>query len=183
MKSFFGEAIKSIKTTGSVRPSSRHLVKDCLKGLNLHKAISIVELGPGNGCFTEEIVKGISTTTRLFSLEINPVFFNYCTRKFALNKNVFILDTSALNLNLVLRKNSIDKVDYIISSLPLTIFKEKERVSLLQQIKENLTQEGVFVQYQYSLGNYKELKEIFSKVDLAFTVRNFPPAFVYKCYL
>ena len=183
MKSFFSEAIKSIKTTGSIKPSSKYLVKNCLNGLAINNADVILEFGPGNGCFTEEIVNGISSSASLYSFEINSVFYNYCKSKYALHNNVHILNKSALDLDLVLRERSIEKVDYIISSLPLAILKEEEKKSLLGKIKTNLKEGGAFVQYQYSLGSYKELKRLFRRVDVELTLRNVPPAFVYKCYV
>jgi phospholipid N-methyltransferase len=183
MKSFFSEALKSIKTTGSIKPSSKYLVKDCLKGLQLEKAQTIIEFGPGNGCITEEIVNNIPRSTHLYSFEINPVFFNYCNGKFTSFENVQILNKSALELDIVLKEMSIEKVDYIISSLPFTLLKESEKISLLNMIQLNLKKNGVFVQYQYSLGSYKELKNFFSRVEVDLTLRNMPPAFIYKCYI
>ena len=183
MKSFFSEAIKSIKTTGSIKPSSKHLVKNCLSGLAINNADVIIEFGPGNGCFTEEIVNGISSSTRLYAFEINSVFYNYGKSKYASYNNIFILNQSALDLDLILREQSIEKVDFIISSLPLAILKEEEKKSLLGKIKRNLKEGGVFVQYQYSLGSLKELKSFFRRVDIELIIRNLPPAFIYKCYV
>lgn len=181
MKSFFSEAIKSIKTTGSIKPSSKYLVNKCLKGLNFSDADTIIEFGPGNGCFTEEILNSISKNTNLYSFEINSVFYNYCKSKFANNSNVKIVNESALDLGIFLNKKSIKKANFIISSLPFAIFNESQKKDLLNTIKSNLNKDGVFVQYQYSLGNYKELKNTFSKVDVSLVVRNLPPAFIYKC--
>ena len=97
--------------------------------------------------------------------------------------NIFILNQSALDLDLILREQSIEKVDFIVSSLPLAILKEEEKKSLLGKIKRNLKEGGVFVQYQYSLGSLKELKSFFRRVDIELTIRNLPPAFIYKCYV
>ena len=183
MKSFFTEALKSIKTTGSIKPSSKYLVRDCLKGLQLDTAESIIEFGPGNGCITEEIVNSIPRSTNLYSFEINPVFYNYCSGKFASFDNVQIVNKSALELDFVLKEMSIEKVDYIISSLPFTLLKEFEKTSLLNMIQGSLKKTGIFVQYQYSLGGYKELSNFFSRVEVDLTLRNMPPAFIYKCYI
>ena len=108
MKSFFSEAIKSIKTTGSIKPSSKYLVRNCLKGLDFTDGDNIIEFGPGNGCITEEIMNCISPNTNLFSFEINSVFYKYCKSKFASNKNIHILNESALDLD----------VSFDFSSLP-----------------------------------------------------------------
>jgi len=52
---------------------------------------------------------------------------------------------------------------------------------ILESVRSNLREGGHYLQYQYSLRNYAELKPIFRKVKLDFTFRNMPPAFVYEC--
>jgi len=68
-----------------------------------------------------------------------------------------------------------------VSSLPLTLLKEEDVIDLLDKIPNYLKKEGYFVQYQYSLGKYRLLKQKFARVNVDFTLRNVPPSFVYKC--
>lgn len=183
MKSFFREAIKSFKTTGSVKPSSKYLVRDCLKGLDFENTVNIIEFGSGNGCITEKIAENMLNKTNLYSFEVNPIFYSFCHKKFLPIDNVHILNSSAFDFLSVLNKKSIDKIDFIISSLPLAILDDFEIKKLLEEIKKSLKNGGVFIQYQYSLDSYKLLKKIFSKVEIDLTIRNLPPAFIYKCYV
>ena len=182
MESFFKEAIASIQSSGTIRPSSRYLIRACLKDLVFSDAKTIIEFGTGDGCITAEIVTKMSPKTNLYSFEINPKFFAHCQNKFSLQKNTYILNVSALDFDSVLKKDSINEVDYIISSLPLTLLKESEIDVLLNKVLRYLKKGGIFVQYQYSLGKYRRLKKIFDKVDVDLTIRNLPPAFIYKCY-
>ena len=56
---FFKEAIKDLKTSGTVTPSSRFLVDRMLKRIDFSKVNVLVELGPGNGAITALILKKI----------------------------------------------------------------------------------------------------------------------------
>jgi phospholipid N-methyltransferase len=45
----------------------------------------------------------------------------------------------------------------------------------------SLRPDGTFLQYQYSLKHRRALEQRYPQVRLGFTLRNFPPAFVYSC--
>jgi phospholipid N-methyltransferase len=178
---FFKESVASIATTGTIKPSSKYLIKNCLKNLVLPEADHIIEFGPGNGCITQQLAANIADSTHLYSFEVNPNFYAHCSEKFSAHDNVFILNESAFNFDTVLEKASIQQVDYIISSLPLALFDDSDIDVLLDKVHHYLKKGGIFIQYQYSLSMYKQLKRTFNVVKLDLTVRNLPPAFVYKC--
>lgn len=182
MKSFYKEAIKSIKTSGTVVQSSKYLIRSCLKDLKLETSTTILEFGAGDGCITEQILKRKDSKAMLYSFEIHPQFHDYCTQKFLGQQNVEIINQSALEFDVFLKTKTINKVDYIISSLPLALFPESEVKLFLNKVGEHLKEGGIFVQYQYSLDKYKLLKEHFKSVKVNFILRNVPPAFVYRCY-
>jgi phospholipid N-methyltransferase len=73
------------------------------------------------------------------------------------------------------------KADYIFSSIPLALIPKGVKRSILQNAVSNLKPNGKYIQFQYSLADYKLLKKHFSRVRLKFTMLNFPPAFVYSC--
>ncbi len=182
MESFFKEALKTINTSGTIAPSSKYLIRSCIKDIDFSEASVILEFGAGNGCITEELSLKIKKSTQLFAFEIHPKFYAYCHNKFKEQDNIHILNESALDFAKILTDSSIGKVDYIISSLPLTLFEHKEIKPFLSMIYKYLKSGGNLVQYQYSLGKYGLLKQYFDVVKLEITVRNIPPAFVYKCH-
>ncbi|MGK0436395.1 MAG: phospholipid N-methyltransferase [Flavobacteriales bacterium] len=65
--------------------------------------------------------------------------------------------------------------------MPLTVFPKELKESILKSAVENLSKNGQYIQFQYSLNAHKLLKEKFNSVKLAFSLINMPPAFVYKC--
>ena len=80
-------------------------------------------------------------------------------------------------------ENLLEKADHIISSLPLSMFSLELKESILQNATGFLSDVGQFLQFQYAPFDYKRLKSHFGSVKMSFSMRNFPPAFVYRCML
>ncbi|CAM1344163.1 class I SAM-dependent methyltransferase [Tenacibaculum amylolyticum] len=181
MRSFFTEAVKTIKTSGTIRPSSKYLIQNCLDDLNFKNANLILEFGTGNGCITEQILNKMNENSILISFETNKVFYEYCKEKFKNTPQLIILNESAFHFPNKIANFSLLEPDLIISSLPLQLFEKTEVLSFIVNIHNSLRKNGTFVQYQYSLGVYKKLQYYFKKVTLRLTLLNLPPAFVFKC--
>lgn len=181
MKSFTLEAIKSIKNSGTVASSSKYLVNQFLEGVDFKKPITIVEFGTGDGCITEEILFRMNKDSKLIAFEINDAFYDFCKAKFAKYPNFELRKDSALDLDKVLAQNNLNQVDYILSSLPLSIMDDELVDGIMDKVKNHLKPNGSFVQYMYTLGKYRYFKGIFSNIKLNFTLRNIPPAIVYTC--
>jgi phospholipid N-methyltransferase len=177
---FFKEAIKTLKTSGTVMPSSSFLAKKMLQNIYFASADIIVELGPGNGAITKFILRKLHPTATLICFEINDNFHKTLTK--IKHSQLIVLKVSAENLKEELHKLGVSEVNYIISSLPLTIIPEKITDVILTQSYQVLKPNGTFTQYQYSLSNLKKLKLFFrNSISLKFEFLNFPPAFIYLC--
>lgn len=177
---FFKEAIKNYKTSGTVAPSSKYLASKMLKEINFSTSEVIVELGPGNGAITHAILDKIQTNSILICFEINDAF--YKELKKIKHPQLIVLKESAENMIIEIEKLGYNKVNYVISSLPLTIIPKEISHSILLKSYEILKSEGLYIQFQYSLTYYKKLKEVFgNSIKLSFEPLNFPPAFIYNC--
>lgn len=177
---FFKEAIKSYKTSGTIVPSSKYLAKKMLKNINFSKAKIIIELGPGNGAITNCILDKIQPNSILICFEINDTF--YAELKKINHPQLIVLKASAENIIIEIEKLGYTRADYIISSLPLTIIPKEISHNILLESYQSLKNNGLFIQYQYSLTYYKKLKEVFgNNIKLNFESLNFPPAFIYNC--
>lgn len=168
--------LKNWKEVGSVIPSSRFLINKMVEPIDFKKAKIIVELGPGLGCFTNKILEMMSEDARLIIFEISSDFCNELKK--SKDTRLTIFNVSALDMAYYLKNI---RADYVISGIPLSTLSEDSRSLLLRAIKNILNESGVYIQFQYSMGAYKKLKSIFSKVVLNFTFFNAPPAFVYQC--
>lgn len=163
---------------GSMIPSSRFLSALMMKQIPWDEAGVIVELGAGTGVFTQEILSKMKSGTHFFVVERDPLFQKLLRKRFP----TLIIRNEAVELSNYLADLKLAKCDAIISGLPFAIFTEEKRKELLNHIEHSLGDDGVFVTFQYSLQLKEELEKRFAKVEISFTLLNFPPAFVYTCY-
>jgi len=177
---FFREAIKNIRTSGTVVPSSKFLVKKMLAGIDFKTARVLVEFGPGSGIITKEILNRMHPDARLFCFEINAVFYNHLSNYN--HPQLIMVKTSAADIRKVIQKHGFEQVDYVVSSLPLAIMPSDVSLEILENTHDVLRSNGGFIQYQYSLQNKKDVKKVFGQhVSIQFVTLNVPPAFVYFC--
>ena len=119
MKSnFFSEFVKERKTVGAIVPSSKFLASKMLKRIDFNKNQNIVELGPGTGIFTNEILKKMSLGSNLISIELNKSFHNQLSHKFKSDYRFTSVLGSAEDISNAIQKKNINTADIIITYLP-----------------------------------------------------------------
>ncbi|MEM6272020.1 MAG: rRNA adenine N-6-methyltransferase family protein [Bacteroidota bacterium] len=179
-RSFFQQFLKERKTVGSITPSSRYLSRRMISKIDFSQAQCIVELGPGTGVITREIIKRLGPDTQLLVFEMNEVFIE---RYLQYNDpRIHIIHDSAEHLRRYLEKLGLAEADYIVSSLPLTNFPEDLKHVILDESLSCLRAGGIFIQYQYLTTALKMMREKFPRVRLEYAPFNIPPAFIYACY-
>ncbi len=181
MKNYSKVALKTMKKTGTITPSSKYLANTMLKNIDFSKDLILVELGIGNGIFTKEILARMNANSILVGIEINDDFYEHCKTLFKNDDRFKLIKASAFDLEQIMQELQIEKTDFVISGLPLGLFPKDKIFGLFEHIKNILTENGKYVQFQYSLIDYRKLKKNFKTVSLDFTIRNFPPAIVYTC--
>jgi phosphatidylethanolamine/phosphatidyl-N-methylethanolamine N-methyltransferase len=179
-RDFIKEFMKNRKMIGSLRPSSRFLTFKILQNINFNSAKTIVELGPGTGVFTREILDKMNKDCKLLVFELNSEFYQKLKVNIQDHRLILIHD-DAEKLEYYLEKYGLEKADIIVSSLPLTNFSPELRESIIQKSKSALKDDGKFIQFQYSLQSKSYFLEQFSEVKVDFTLWNLPPAFVFSC--
>lgn len=92
---FLAEFIKHPKHIGAIAPSSKLLAKRMVDAIDFEDAGYIVELGPGTGVFTREIMKRKKKHTKFILIEINEVFARDLQQQFRDDPNVFVIHGSA----------------------------------------------------------------------------------------
>lgn len=163
---------------GAVSPSTRFLGEKMIENIDFDKTKLLVELGPGTGVFTDIIIDRMQPDAKLLVFELNDAFYNALNKRIN-DPRVQVIHDSAEHINNYLEDGQ--KMDAIISSLPLMVFPEQLRRSVVSASHEALRPKGKYVQFQYSLQSKKLLESVFEKVSVKFTIKNFPPAFVYTC--
>jgi len=176
---FFLQYLKNPRDVGSITPSSKYLIKKMISQIDFPNARYILELGSGNGCITKELLKNMDLESKLITFETNEKFCETISK--IEDERLYIINDSAENILHYLEKLKIKKADYIISGLPLAILPKDTRKIILNSISKSLKENGLYIQFQYSLRSYKQIKQLFSQVNVNFTPLNIPPAFIYIC--
>ena len=180
------ELIKHPHQTSILFPESKALTRTVIQMAEISKATAVVELGPGRGGFTEQILKSLPPGSKFFALDVNRVFVKH-TRKRC--PGATIVHGNALDLKDHLIEQGITSCDSIVSGLPFSVFETELREKVLKAIEAALSPGGRFVTYTYahrlkSRGHSKMMQifsSVFDKLDRSPLVwKNIPPAYVYR---
>jgi len=169
--------------TGAVAPSSKRLSQAMAENANLARVDTIVELGPGTGAITREILASKADTTRYIGVEKNAHFVTLLKNSFP---DATFVCGDAAHLDQFLPHK---KCDRILSGLPWASFPRSVQSELLEVIANSLSETGLFLTFAYHPFNHfprgrsfgRQLKHHFANVQRTEMIRNFPPASIYIC--
>ena len=178
---FLLEYIKNPRNVGAVAPSSKYLAQEMINNVDFQNSNCIVEYGPGTGVFTEKILARAKESTKIILIELNKEFYKELVTLYGHKENVIILNDSAENINEILKENSIEKVDYVISGLPFASLPEKISDKILWETSKLISSHGQFITFQYTRFTEKYMRSFWKRVEYKKIIRNFPPAYVLRC--
>jgi phosphatidylethanolamine/phosphatidyl-N-methylethanolamine N-methyltransferase len=173
---FLQEWFANPQRTGSLAPSSPRLAAAMAHWLPTNPESYVLELGPGTGAVTEMLLKRGLREDRLVAIERNPKMARLLREKFP---RAQIISGDAWHLDHLLRsrREPIESVGAVISSLPLLNFPLVEAEALTQKIRAVLEPDGNWVQYSYHLGkNQIRGAASFQLRASKIVWLNFPPA-------
>lgn len=161
-------------------PSSHTLVKKVASKVDFSKPRILVELGPGEGCHTREIVARMHPDSRLLLFEIDPVFAEFLRKQFADDSRVEVIETDAARLKEELAARGLEYCDYVVSGLPFSMFDVPTKRRILHAVYESLAPlpHAAFVIYQCT-HELRRHASMFARVEFEFCLRNMPPIFVF----
>ena len=177
---FIKESLKNIKKVGTVLPSSKFIVEKMVAPINFEKKLIILELGSGSGVITKKLLEKMSCDSQLICFETNKKF--YQELKKINNKKMVLINKSAEKMKQHLDKFEIEKVDYIVSSVPLVSLSKETTNKILSVSVEILGKSGKLIQLQYTKLLDKKLKSYYNQIDIQFTPKYYLPAFIYTCH-
>ena len=184
---FLREYISQPDSIGAVTPSGKALASRMLDGISLEKSSVIVELGPGTGAFTAEVLKRISPDSRFLAIEKNPTFVRDLVEHF---NEVEIIEGNASELVSILHEKGIEQVDTVVSGLPWASFPDQLQEEILSEVSRSLSSGGRFVTFAYGgIHLFPKARAFRQRLDKLFqdvvrtrvAWRNLPPAFAYHC--
>jgi len=176
---FLAAWVQKPRQTASVVPSSRYLAKLMVAQIDPQGG-RVLELGGGTGVFTRAILETGLSADKLEVVEINPAFARGLRRHFP---HVSILETPA---QIVSTATAGQPGDYqtVVSGLPLLAMDRYMHFDILSESFRMLRPGGSFVQFTYSMRppvNRDVMEALgLDVVRAGQTVRNFPPATVFR---
>lgn len=171
---------KNPRMLGSVIPSSRFLVHQLLRDVDWDRARVIVELGPGVGTISRQVLRHMRPDATLVAFEINDDFVRHLNENFA-DPRLRVQHRSGAEVNDALRELGLGKADYVIAGIPFSILSDEDRMAVLRNCHEALAEGGVMLVYQFSNKVRADLEKLFGRVRRMFEPRNVLPAHVFKC--
>lgn len=171
------ELLKSFRTSGAVAFSSPFLVKKIVKNIDFSHATRIIELGPGNGRITDDLLHLMRKDAMLYAFEINAAFCKDLENLKDERLNVF--NESATHIKEHIAADPLHGITYIVSSIPFGILPEPECRAIMKAIDDVSDAATVFIQYSYSILQYRRFKKYFPHIKIQFEWVNLPPAFVF----
>jgi len=184
---FFKRFLANPGIVGALLPSSPALCREITSHINIESAEAVVELGPGTGVITDEILARLNPQAKFVAIELDDKMYN------ALRQNrpdLNIVNDSAVNLPKIMEKAEIRHLNTIISGLPWAAFPEQLQLGILNAVVDSLCDGGYFTTFAYLQGlllpagqRFKKLlKKSFREVNISRVIwNNVPPAIVYRC--
>lgn len=175
---FLSSWLEAPFSVGAVAPSSRSLARMMTR--DIRPGSRVVELGPGTGTFTREILRRGVAERDLVLLERCPAFADALERDFPA---AAVLCADATQPQAALAGLSA-QFDIVISGLPLVLFSMRQKARLLDRCFDWLGEAGALYQFTYGgrcpLG--RRLRRQYGLVArrVGFVALNVPPAFVFR---
>jgi phospholipid N-methyltransferase len=171
---------KNPRMLGSVIPSSRYLINQLLRDVEWDRARVIVELGPGVGTISREILRRMRPDATLLAFEINDDFVAHLRQNLA-DARMRVQHRSGAEVNEALRELRLGKADYVIAGIPFSMMTDDDRMAVLRNCRDALGDGGVMLVYQFSGKVRGDLQKLYGRVHRLFEPRNILPAQVFHC--
>jgi phospholipid N-methyltransferase len=178
---FVCAGLVKFRQTGAIVPSQGFLIEKMIAPVPETYEGQVIELGAGNGALTLRLAAKCPRA-RILACEINPVLAQATRenlRTAGINGRVKVMSDSAEHLLSERARRRMDKADYVVSGIPLGNL-DRERVgALVDKISRTLAEDGMYIQFQYSLLDRKKIRARFPSLRTVPVLLNLPPAVVY----
>lgn len=161
---------------GAIAPSGPSLARAMVAQVDTDRPGPILELGPGSGAMTRELLSRGLSPGRLTVIEHDPAFAKLVAERFT---GVNVLQGDAFDLDRTLAGQSAQKFTGVISGLPLLNHPPEKRQALLGAILSRLEPGAPFVQFSYGRQQPVSPPAGATVKCAAFIWRNLPPARVW----
>jgi phospholipid N-methyltransferase len=193
---FLAAGIRQFDKNASLVPSSPFLVRAMLESVSLERAKCVVELGPGVGTVTEEILRQLPARAHLHAIELDEKLLGVMRQRFPDPRLRPIHGSAAETARLLAADGCSCRADAVFSSLGFALMDPALRRQIVQSVVDSLAPRGHFVQYAYlhaRFVNYTQhegwsrfharrfFARRFEHIEETVVLANVPPASVLVC--
>jgi phosphatidylethanolamine/phosphatidyl-N-methylethanolamine N-methyltransferase len=164
----------------SIAPSGRELAAAMAQLVPAGSTGPVLELGGGTGVITQALLEADIAADRLLVVERDEALHDWLVRRFP---DVRILLGDAADLRPLLAPLGIERVDAVVSGLPLLAMRESVRDRIIESSFALLEPNAPFIQFTYGLSSPIPRRKL--GVEGAVKRRilnNLPPASVWLYY-
>jgi phosphatidylethanolamine/phosphatidyl-N-methylethanolamine N-methyltransferase len=176
IRSWFDNPLRA----GAVSPSGPALARMMARYVDPDATGPVIELGPGTGAITEALLARGVAPDGLFLIEFDPNFCAHLRRRFP---GVNVVEGDAYAFRSLLAGRLSEKAASVVSSLPLLVKPEQQRLGLLADAFGCMAPEGVFIQFTYGpvspMPRYRSFGPTFRAERSPQVWLNLPPASVW----
>ena len=148
---FYRQFRSHFQTTGAIAPSGRFLAKAIIKPMaNRDEPARILEVGPGTGSFTKQIVKQLRPGDQFDLVELNDAFADMLNHLFETDPSFQQWSSqSKVHVCPIQEFESDEPYDYIISGLPMNNFSPEVVTEIYEAFERLLKPRGVLTYFEY----------------------------------
>jgi phospholipid N-methyltransferase len=150
---FLREFRRQFRSTGAILPSTRFLARALVSELRKPRGPArILEVGPGTGSVTKEILRHLHARDRLDLVEINPRFVHLLRDRFSREWEFgFYREQVQVIQSAVEAMSGEGLYDFIVSGLPLNNFPVTTVRTIFRAYDRLLKPDGTLTYYEYVL--------------------------------
>lgn len=175
---FFKGFLRNPRQVGSVIPSSPFLIRNLINRADISSTRTVVELGPGTGVVTREMLGAMPQDSRLIAMEIDEGFACLLERHIPDPRLVVVRD-SAEHLERAIRASGAQRADVIVSGIPFSTLDRVVLRSTLQAVSRALMPGGRFVAYQFRDHVRRMAEPVLGRAEVYSGLWNLPPMRIY----
>ncbi|QDS94158.1 Ribosomal RNA small subunit methyltransferase A [Roseimaritima multifibrata] len=171
------ESLRHPTQVASIIPSSHFLTRTIADRDVVREATKIVDLGPGTGGTTEELLWQAAADCRVLTIEKTAGFI--APLKAINDPRLTVVEGDAVNLPDILASNDFESPDVIVSGIPFSALPPRSSQSIMLAIYQALSDSGTFIAYQLRNDVTKYADPHFGAPTVQSVLRNFPPLRVF----
>jgi phosphatidylethanolamine/phosphatidyl-N-methylethanolamine N-methyltransferase len=171
---FFRGMMQGPKQVGAIAPTSSITARKMASVVDLTSGLPVLELGPGTGVITKQILARGVAPEKIVSVEYSRDFYERLVEDYA---GVNFIHGDAFDLEKSLGAFAGQTFDSVISAVPLLSFPMEARIRLIDDLLSRIPAGRPVVQITYG-----PVSPVIAKPDryhiqhFDFIVRNIPPA-------